>query len=79
MKAILNFNEVNLRAKEKNIPKNNSDIVYLTSNESIQSGVVVYVSDKPFIEGGWQKNYPIKTGFKWCYKNEIIFEEIPNN
>ena len=77
--TIIKWHVVNMRAKDKQLPKNNSEILYVSEVEgfkpAIETATVRSGNDYTHIHNGICE-LPVSTGFKWCYADE--FEIIEN-
>lgn len=72
--TIINWNVVNMRKKDKNIPEGNSSILYVSEVEgfkpTIRFATVHDTGEYTYIHNGICKA-PIDTGFKWIYASDI--------
>lgn len=70
----INWQVVNMRKKNKNLPRLHSTVIYVFENEGhrLLFGVgTIYGDDRfPNICCGMIK-LPIETGLKWCYVDEL--------
>lgn len=74
----IKWNVVNMRKKDKCLPKNNTTILYLSETEvlkpSINFATVHDMGEYMYIHNGIYK-LPVSTGLKWCYAYDITVDE----
>lgn len=74
----INWQVVNMRKKNKNMPRLHSTVIYVLESGECKPtfGVgTIYGEERfPYICSGMIK-LPIKTGLKWCYVDELKIVE----
>ncbi len=70
----INWNVVNMRKKDKNLPQNNSSILYVSEVEGLKPTIAFATvrsnGEYTHIHNGFCV-LPVGTGFKWCYVCDI--------